>query len=387
MVYLDTSFPSPGQMTFGTTDKAVTWTAGTDFINDKATSQAALTSTALTSAHRKRPLLAFGASAYDGDCNIYVVGGYRSRRIDTTRTCTAKTLSRVVEAESLDDKGTADESDDDFIFTPYTYSATGFATTCPALTSPAAWVRPEAWGMRLFTGPLAPQPTRPPTPTPSQTPSPSPTPSQTPSPSPTPTPSPTPAPEPEPTPTPVVDVTTPGPVDSSSPPTGGSCSVSPLSAQAALDKVTSASTPLVYTVRADIFASPLAIDSTTPTIDFFFLLRQAHGRRQGHEGADRLLPITTAVEVKPLVSTNTSADAVAAFKSVVDTFNSQMTAITQSNDAFETKLQKILALVETLKSYYSSASGVKLRLRRALRQTTGPAVTSSRPSPAPSPTS
>eukprot|EP00741_Cyanophora_paradoxa_P004095 tig00000767_g3977.t1 len=153
--------------------------------------------------------------------------------------------------------------------------------------------------------------------------------------------------------------------------------VSPLSVQAGVEKVTvtcsgwqSASTPLRYTVTSDLAAAPLALDVLSETIVFFFpdsgATRTAKLRVAVEDSAGRAtaFAIAAAVEVKALVPA--TGNAVTDFNAAVDAVNKEVTAILNSGDDFATKMNKILALVGTLKDRYSKATGIQLRrLRRA----------------------
>eukprot|EP00741_Cyanophora_paradoxa_P022289 tig00000246_g21518.t1 len=158
---------------------------------------------------------------------------------------------------------------------------------------------------------------------------------------------------------------------------GHHCTVSPLSVQAGVEKVTvtcsgwqSASRPLKYTVTSEGSSSPLAVDVLTETIVFFFpdsgATRTAKLSVAVEDGAGRTtaFAIAAAVEVKALVPN--TGNVVADFNAAVDAVNKEVTAILNSGDDFATKMNKILALVGTLKDRYSKATGVQLRrLRRA----------------------
>eukprot|EP00741_Cyanophora_paradoxa_P004090 tig00000767_g3972.t1 len=166
--------------------------------------------------------------------------------------------------------------------------------------------------------------------------------------------------------------------DAGAPPSGGTCTVSPLSVQAGVEKVTvtcsgwqSASRPLRYTVTSDLAAAPLALDVLSVTIVFFFpdsgATRTATLSVAVEDGAGRAtaFAIAAAVEVKALVPA--TGNAVTDFNAAVDAVNKEVTAILNSSDDFATKMNKILALVGTLKDRYSKATGVQLRrLRRAV---------------------
>eukprot|EP00741_Cyanophora_paradoxa_P021170 tig00021339_g20433.t1 len=132
----------------------------------------------------------------------------------------------------------------------------------------------------------------------------------------------------------------------------------------------SASRPLKYTVTSDLSAAPLALDVLTENIVFFFpdsgATRTAKLSVAVEDGAGRAtaFAIAAAVEVKALVPA--TGNAVADFNAAVDAVNKEVTAILNSSDDFATKMNKILALIGTLKDRYSKATGVQLRrLRRA----------------------
>eukprot|EP00741_Cyanophora_paradoxa_P022232 tig00021439_g21462.t1 len=142
----------------------------------------------------------------------------------------------------------------------------------------------------------------------------------------------------------------------------------------------SASAPLKYTVTSssDISTSPLAIARDVDvgvlngSIVFFFpdsgTLLTAKLTVAVEDSAGRIttFPIATSVEVKPLVPV--TGNAAENFNAAVDAIDKEVATILNGNERFKEKMDKIMALVGTLKNRYSAATGIQLRRhRRAVR--------------------
>eukprot|EP00741_Cyanophora_paradoxa_P015469 tig00020892_g14932.t1 len=186
---------------------------------------------------------------------------------------------------------------------------------------------------------------------------------------------PTPAPAPVPSPS-----GEPPKVSAGSPPSGGSCTASPATLKAVVDKLTVTCTgwgasafPLTYTVSGTGYSSDLARDSPDATFGFFFpsstggsVSSSLTVKVKDANGLSTNFAIPNAVIVTPTV--DASKPAAAQFDDMLATFNKQMEEITADTSmSFKDKIAKILANIESLKTYYSQATGTALR--RGLRQT------------------
>eukprot|EP00741_Cyanophora_paradoxa_P014435 tig00020801_g13922.t1 len=166
-------------------------------------------------------------------------------------------------------------------------------------------------------------------------------------------------------------------------PPAGSHGASPSTVKAVIDKVTvtctgwgASSFPLTYTVTGTGYTSELARDSPDATFGLYFPSAASSAGAvtsslivvvKDPAGLSTSFPIPGAITVNPVV--DSTMPFVAQFDQMLATFDQQMAAVVaNTNLTFVEKMAQIIANIESLKTYYFQASGVSLKLRRALHQ-------------------